>query len=88
VYTLPIILALESPVGRELKELLAEGRPGPEDARRVVELVLASGVMREVARAAEAYAEEALARLAPLPPTPAREVLARLARFVLERIPA
>ncbi len=86
VYTLPLILALQTPQGRELREILAEGPPGPEGARRVVELVVASGVMGEVVRVAEEYAERAVASLASLPASPAREVLARLARFVLERM--
>jgi geranylgeranyl pyrophosphate synthase len=81
VPSLPVIVALESPVGEELAAALAD----PAGVARAVELVRRSGVLDTVLERAETLAREAVLALAPLPPGEVRAELEALARHAVTR---
>jgi heptaprenyl diphosphate synthase len=85
VYTLPVLHTLggPGPGAGELRSLLG-GPLRPEDQARALELVRAGdGVAAAVGRA-RGYADEAVAALAALPPSPAADTLAAGARNLVE----
>ena len=84
--TLPLMLALEDPsVSRPLRDLLARQRLSDEDYDEVVRLVRASsGVERSEARARE-FADRAREELRDFAPGRARDTLASLCDYVVER---
>ncbi|MFZ6179437.1 polyprenyl synthetase family protein [Nannocystis pusilla] len=87
--TLPLILACERDPGlqRAVHQLLAHGPPvDGEAAEAIVARVAASPGVELAARAAETHAETAVAQLAELPPSSARDALVELARSVSRRV--
>jgi geranylgeranyl pyrophosphate synthase len=85
--TLPLIVALEDDRGalrRAIAALFAFDDAASHEAApafaTALELVRASGAIRRAAATASSYAHEAEAALLPLPPTPEREELCRIAR--------
>jgi octaprenyl-diphosphate synthase len=87
--TLPLILACERDpgLGRAVQQLLAHGPPvDPAAAEAIVARVAASSGVELAARAAEDHAETAVAQLAELPQSAARDALVELARSVSRRV--
>jgi len=86
--TLPLILACEADPGlrRRLLQLLGDGPPiDPDAASEIVARVATSTAVEQAAAVAEAHARVAIAQLPALPPSPAREALVELARYVARR---
>ncbi|HEX6989549.1 MAG TPA: polyprenyl synthetase family protein [Bacillota bacterium] len=85
VITLPVLYALRSEEGAELRALL-QGRfaDGPS-LEQAVALVRASGALEESYRVALSHVAEAKRVLAELPPGDARERLRQIAEFVASR---
>ena len=87
--TLPLILACERDpsLARALAQLLAHGPPvDGEAAEAIVARVAASPGVELACRAAEAHADAAIAGLAELAPSAARDGLVELARHVSRRV--
>jgi heptaprenyl diphosphate synthase len=87
VYTLPVLhtLAGSDPAAGELRSLLG-GPLGPEDQARALDLVRAGDGVAAAVDRAQGYADEAVAALAALPPSPAAETLAAGARSLVESL--
>ena len=87
VYTLPVLrtLAGGDAGAAELRCLLG-GELTAEDQARALALVRGSSGVAEAAKAAHAQVEEAVAALAPLPPSAVVESLAGAARHLLTGI--
>jgi octaprenyl-diphosphate synthase len=86
--TLPLLIACGQDVGlrRRVHQLLDAGPPvDPDAAGEIVERIAGSSAVDQAAAVAEAHAAAAIAQLAALPPSPAREALAELARYVARR---
>ena len=86
--TLPLILACAQDLGlrRRIHALLGDGPPvDPEAAADLVARVAASSAPEQAAQVAEEHARVAVAQLSALPPSPARDALAALARYVTRR---
>lgn len=86
--TLPLILACAQDLGlrRRVHALLDGGPPvDPDAAADLVARVADSGGPERAADVAEDHARAAIAQLAALPPSPARDALAELARYVARR---
>ncbi|MBL9100260.1 MAG: polyprenyl synthetase family protein [Myxococcales bacterium] len=86
--TLPLILACAADPGlrRRVYALLDDGPPVDNDAAaELVARVAASSAPELAAGVAEDHARAAVAQLAVLPPSPARDALAELARYVVRR---
>ena len=86
--TLPLIYYLS---GRskaeadELGELFKNRKAGEEDYRRLIGLVRETGAIERVQREAEGYVQRAASFLDPLPPSPAKQDLLSLGRYMLAR---
>jgi octaprenyl-diphosphate synthase len=86
--TLPLILACAQDLGlrRRVHALLDDGPPvDPDAAADLVARVAASSAPEQAALVAEDHARVAVAQLSALPPSPARDALATLARYVARR---
>ena len=86
--TLPLILACEADPGlrRRLLQLLDRGPPiDPDAAEDIIARVTTSTGAEQAAVVAEEHARAAIAQLAALPASPARDALAELARYVARR---
>jgi octaprenyl-diphosphate synthase len=81
--TLPLILAMAADVS--LVEDVSLARSSPAAAERVGNRVRASGVCGEVRKRAEGETKRALASLAEVPPSPARDLLAAVATELIGR---
>jgi heptaprenyl diphosphate synthase len=82
VYNLPVLRAFDGPEGPPLRALL--GGPLTADAQaEALDLVRAGDGVRQAIAAAHDEAEKAVGALAPLPPSPAVDVLAGAARHLL-----
>ncbi len=87
VYTLPVILALQSPrVGPELADLLG-GQVVEPIRDKAIDMVRDSGAVGESVTVARRYADEAAAALAALPDGPHRAGLASLGHELLDDLP-
>ena len=85
VYTFPVIRSLAAG-DEELGEML--GKPlDADDVARARKLVRAGAGVDEALALAATYAEEAVAALAPLPPSPCVDTLAAGARALVESVP-
>lgn len=85
VYTLPVLLALAGPRGRELSQLLAGGAPDGPTMQRVLGIVREPEIL-EAARAAVAEeVERAVGLVRMLPDGVAASALVQLARFLAHR---
>lgn len=84
VYTLPVLLGLQSSRGKELREILAD-RPGPEATPAVRELVESVGAIEETLSAAARHLAAARAALASLEPGPVTTALEELGDFLVKR---
>jgi heptaprenyl diphosphate synthase len=86
VYTLPVLRALRTPVGDELRELL--GRVlSDEQKDRARDIVRSNGVVPDAMATVRQYVDQAVAALAPLGPSPAADWLAATATALLDGIP-
>ena len=85
--TLPAILLKErSPDSTTVSELMAAGDGAPPELlQRAVEEVRSSGVLDEARRVVNGYVGAAVDALQPFPPSPERDSLLAVARFVVER---
>ena len=87
-YTLPVLYAVDSPAGGEIRDVLAAGRPSPSTVTRLLDIVRAGGsidrVLDEAVERAR-VAEKAVARAAT---GPLVEVFANLDRYLLDRVEA
>ncbi len=84
--TLPLMLALQDTTnGRALREVLDRMHLGDGDYERVVELVRGSGAIERTEALAHDFAQRARAQLVVFEPTSARETLARVCDFVVDR---
>jgi heptaprenyl diphosphate synthase len=87
VYTLPVLRALATPAGDELRALL--GKPLDEDEREKARAIIrGTDCIDEAIVVAQGYAEEAIAALAPLGSSTATEGLAGTTRQLVDRIAA
>lgn len=86
LFTLPVLHALEhSPRRDRLRSLLSNQRLGDDEVRQVVHLCQESGSFDHARVQARHYHARSLEALLSLPPTPARDTLAKLADFVVNR---
>jgi geranylgeranyl pyrophosphate synthase len=86
--TLPLLIACEADVGLHsvVRRALAAGPPVDDAvARHVVDAVVASPALDDCRTIARAHADRAVAALARLPGSPARDALAALAHYVVRR---
>ena len=87
-FTLPVLYAVDSPAGGEIRDVLAAGRPSPSTVTRLLDIVRAGGfidrVLDEAVERAR-VAEKAVARAAT---GPLVEVFANLDRYLLDRVEA
>jgi octaprenyl-diphosphate synthase len=82
--TLPVLELLQAGV-EEPREVLRRHAREPGDVGRIAQLVREHGADRNAAAFVVAEAEEAIAALAPFPPSPARDALTALAQREIER---
>lgn len=86
-FTLPVLLALEGPDGDRIRKLLDQPRPYPADAvSEVIDLVRAGGYVDRSLESAMHRLRRAEQALETLPSVPARDVLAALGSFLVERV--
>ncbi len=84
--TLPLMLALKDPgVNGRLERILEKPHLGDADYADVVLIVRGSRGIDESLEHAQAFSERARAELQVFPPSPAREALEELTRFVVRR---
>ncbi len=82
--TLPLLIAMkELP---ELRERLDAGPPTDEELPELLALVRGTGALERSADYARGLVEEGIEELSVLPPSPHREALASLARYLVERV--
>ena len=85
--TAPVLFALEDPVvGRQLLSLLQSKFKTEESLEQGLRLVAAGGGIERARALAREEGDKALAALHVLPPTPARESMAMMVEYVLERL--
>jgi geranylgeranyl pyrophosphate synthase len=84
VYTLPVLLGLASPVGSQIREILAD-RPGPEAAPLVRELLESVHAIDNSLSAARSHLHEAETALDGLPPGPVTSTLLDLGDCLVAR---
>ncbi len=84
IYTLPVIRALDSDCGPQLRDLLG-GTVSDANIRSALQLVQASGGVQEALDAARHYARQASASLESLPPTTATEALGVATAHLIDR---
>ncbi|WP_153559172.1 polyprenyl synthetase family protein [Roseimaritima sediminicola] len=84
--TLPLIRLLHS-ADQSLQAQVLEILRGPAEQRleRIMPLLAASDARQYTRQRAEQFVETALAAIAPLPASPAKQTLHKLARFAIER---
>jgi heptaprenyl diphosphate synthase len=82
VYTLPVIRALQTSVGDELRSLLVAGIQ-PEPLQRAVDLVRGSGAVGDAIAEARAHTDAATAILTDLPPSPGARGLQAAADYLV-----
>ncbi len=85
IITLPVYFYIQTPERRDQLLRMLEGHPSPLVIRDVVGMIRESDAIDQARAEAQAFVDQALADLAGLPPIPAREALADLARYVVER---
>ena len=84
--TLPLIHLLENGSPDEVRRIRALVADGSDGVRHTLRSLLeASGSLDYAWQKAEEFADSARARAASLPPSPAREILMNLARYVVRR---
>lgn len=83
VYSLPVILALRTEHGDELRSLLGHPIDGPEN-QKARDLVRASTAVPQAVAIAATYATQAATALTPLPPTPITTRLQSLPTALLQ----
>lgn len=85
--TLPVIYSLRqnSEGGHFIRETVAARRLDSENISKIVEILKKEGALEYAERVAWQYADKARKALDGLPPSPAREALANLASYVVER---
>ncbi len=85
-YTLPVILALRTPAGVEMRRLLRAPPPlSPEDSRRAGEIIRSSSGIREALDMAAEWGRRATAAAAELGESPAAEALKAVSAHLLDR---
>lgn len=86
-FTLPVLSALDSSDGPEIRRLLGSGKPYPEEAvERVIALVRNGGHVASALAEAERRIAAADAAVAALPHSEVTEVLTRLGGYLVERV--
>lgn len=84
--TLPTYYALQhSPYAEELNRLIAGKFESDQELERALEIVLSSDALSRCEKLAENYIAQALEALEALPDLPARQALADLAKFSIQR---
>ena len=84
MYTLPVLLALESDVGEQLQELL--GKELSTDERdRALSLIRSTGAVEEAFTRAQFWAQKAKLELESLPSSPATNALSAATNHLLDR---
>lgn len=81
--TLPLLFAMQR--DPELRELLADGPPSPEDVPDLMARVRRTGALDAALQVAREHVQAAMSSLDALPPSEARDALAVLGRAVVER---
>lgn len=84
IYSYPIVFALQTSGGAELKRELERVRGGAA-ADRVISMAKSLGGVAAALDEAQLFSEQARAALERLPPSPARSALSALAAWVVER---
>jgi geranylgeranyl pyrophosphate synthase len=86
VYTLPVIYALQDSARRgELRGLLKQGPPDEERLRGALSIIRDDGALDRAREAVTEEARRALVEADTLPPSPARDALIHLVRFLAAR---
>lgn len=86
VFTLPILYLLHHPhYRREVRSILAAGRPGPTQIAALLGLVRENGALDYTRRVAEHFASQAKTDLAEVRPGPMSSLLHNFADAVLTR---
>ncbi len=85
IYTLPVIRALSTPCGPQLRELLG-GPVSDANIRSALQLVQDSGGVEEALEVARHHSNNASACLEGLPPTPATNALHTAADYLFDRV--
>jgi octaprenyl-diphosphate synthase len=86
--TLPVLLACESDPGlrERIRKVLGIEGISASEAQEILGAVRAAGGVERARKRALAFAEEAVADLAGLPPSPYRDALAELSRLSVDRV--
>ena len=86
--TLPVLLACEGDpsLRSRIRDALGETGIAADAAHAILTAVRAAGGVERARKRALAFAEEAMAELAALPPSPHRDALAELARLSVDRV--
>ncbi len=88
-FTLPVIAALASSRGAEIRRLLAGGKPYPDPAvEQVIAIVREGGHVAEALAEADRRIEAAESAVAAMPQSEATKVLTRLGEYLMERVAA
>jgi heptaprenyl diphosphate synthase len=86
-FTLPVLSALDSPDGPEIRRLLEGGKPYDGTAvERVIEIVRRGGHVTAALAEADRRMEAAAAAVAALPPGPVAAVFTRLGEYLVARV--
>jgi geranylgeranyl pyrophosphate synthase len=86
-FTLPVLTAIRGPEGPRLRRLLDQPRPYPEAVvTEAIALIRGGGWVDRAINAAMERLETAQDLLRHLPDRPAKEVLAQLGRYLVERV--
>ena len=85
-YSLPVIFALNSEFGYDIKELLNNGITGEEEVDQVIALVKKSGGIQRTEEMASRYTKKAMGLVMLLPNGKGKQTLKKLIPLLLERV--
>lgn len=85
-YSLPVIFALNSKLGPEIKELLNEGLSSEVELDKVISLVKKSGGIEKTEKMAARYTKKAMGLIQLLPNGKGKQNLKKLIPLLLERV--
>lgn len=86
-FTLPVLLAADGPGGDEIRILLSDGNPYPQETiRRVIDLTVAGGYIDTVLDECESRIRKAETAADGIPSNPLTDVLHNLDLYLLDRV--
>ncbi len=84
-YSLPLILALNSPLKQQIQEILNKTELNGVDVKRLIELTHQSGAIKETEHLAKKYTDKALKSLGELPGGKGKNILMDIVPSMLKR---